>query len=155
MPPTWKSGVSCEYFRQARKAGPVGRSPVGRKVVAETDRLDVVRGEGMAGEAREAVVGRAQRFHLELGDHALGEVVQAARDGLVVEPGRPHRDARHAQVLEAAHAVQVGTAPARAELDLLRLAADAAALLAQHAEERAELLGLADGREEAVAVARR
>src|SRR5437016_12189558 len=97
----------------------------------------------------------AQRFHLELGDHALGEVVQAARDGLVVEPGRPDRDARHAQVLEAAHAVQVGTAPARAELDLLRLAADAAALLAQHAEERAELLGLADSREEAVAVARR
>src|SRR5207247_1122719 len=75
---------------------------------------------------------------LQLRDHALGEVVQATRDGLVVEPGRPHRDARHAQVLETAHAVQVGTAPACAQLYLLGLPADAPAFLAQHAEERAE-----------------
>src|SRR5437016_11464466 len=80
--------------------------------------------------------------------------MQAARDGLVVESGRPHSDARHAEILETAHAVQVGTAPARAQLDLLGLPSDPVALLAQHAEERAELLGLADGREEAVAVTR-
>src|SRR6266446_4688180 len=41
MPPTWKSGVSCEYCRQARKAGPAGRSPVGRKVLAATMRVNL------------------------------------------------------------------------------------------------------------------
>src|SRR5438876_11414682 len=150
--------TSCVPRRVSKRERTSGRlgDPASTFLRVLNDRRHT-RGAGRSETSRAAphfrVAGLTPFSRLESCDDAIPELLEPGVKPLWVERRRWERQPGHAQVLVAAHAVEIQRGAAGRDLDLARVPTEPGAFLAEDGEHLPELLRRVDPREEAVAVA--